>query len=486
MSNFSLEHEIDKVARQLAGVEAQLQTALDTLITTSSVPPILETDTAHNRAVIAEPGTQQSPDQIAQISAQNRDEDIHQSQIDPFKNKSNQEYVGTMINEVDIKDRDLKQEDEEEVSREEKYDNRWQTIISTTKDEIAVSQWPCQRRAPASNVTIIRITASKPQLSTTQCSSLVRIGGPLGQDRDSYIDYEEDKDSNIEGGETDKEPRSGYSVSTDCSVNISTHMTSSVGDTYTVITPDTLPDKPTGNNSGTRQRTGNLENNNNNNNNNRSHDSNNNNNKSSGHLANQGVQSSRTKLVKRSQSVVSSHRDQAEVFQLKQHCRSLEGELDGVKSEIIRILSEKDGVLRENGILKELQLENQTLKEENRKLRERFERMLEINLPTQSPNSSQDDIELELPDRSSPDGEELETGCSESISQELKNDKEANKEEQIKILEESLEMMKLEFDKMEKYWSNKLANERKLYEDHIQQNDTKIHDWELGKQCDGN
>jgi len=39
-------------------------------------------------------------------------------------------------------------------------------------------------------------------------------------------------------------------------------------------------------------------------------------------------------------------------------------------------------------------------------------------------------------------------------------------------------MMKLEFDKMEKYWSNKLANERKLYEDHIQQNDTKIHDWE--------
>ena len=121
-----------------------------------------------------------------------------------------------------------------------------------------------------------------------------------------------------------------------------------------------------------------------------------------------------------------------QVFQLKQHCRSLEGELDGVKSEIIRILSEKDGVLRENGILKELQLENQNLKEENRKLRERFERMLEINLPTQSPNSSQDDIELELPDRSSPDGEELETGCSESISQELKNDKEANKEEQIK------------------------------------------------------
>ena len=85
----------------------------------------------------------------------------------------------------------------------------------------------------------------------------------------------------------------------------------------------------------------------------------------------------------------------------------MEGELDGVKSEIIRILSEKDGVLRENQILKNLQTENKTLKEENRKLRKKYKQMVDDNSPKRSAYSSDEGFELEIPARSSPDGAEL-------------------------------------------------------------------------------
>ena len=41
------------------------------------------------------------------------------------------------------------------------------------------------------------------------------------------------------------------------------------------------------------------------------------------------------------------------MLQLKQQCRSLEGELESVETEIIKILREKEGTLEENGILDE-------------------------------------------------------------------------------------------------------------------------------------
>ena len=39
-------------------------------------------------------------------------------------------------------------------------------------------------------------------------------------------------------------------------------------------------------------------------------------------------------------------------------------------------------------------------------------------------------------------------------------------------------MMKVEFDKMEKYWMEKLDSERKFYEKHIQQSDAKFHEFQ--------
>ena len=120
------------------------------------------------------------------------------------------------------------------------------------------------------------------------------------------------------------------------------------------------------------------------------------------------------------------------MFQLKQHCRSLEGELDGVKSEIMRILSEKNGVLKENRSLKDLQIENDALKEENKNLKQKFEQVFDNNSPFQSPNSSQEDIVLELPDRSSPDGEELNKISKESTSDKLCHGKQNKNDDQIK------------------------------------------------------
>jgi len=412
MSNYSLEQEIDKVARQLAGVEAQLQTALDTLVTTNNgVPPILSqhngdtSDIGHNGPVINTPCSQQSGGALSQVSA-NNDGDKHLSVSGEHNEKLNEEYgrknqKTPEVNDVSGGNRRLNE-----------YENKWQTKISTPKDKLSVSEWRCQRRSPASNVTIIRITASKPQLSiiaTTQCSSLVRI--------------ENTQEVDTEANDNNEVIAHGKNTS---HVDIAEKVTR-LGDKYKVFS-----------------------------------------------INNTELVPIKAKIVKRSQSVVSSHGDQAEVFQLKQHCRSLEGELDGVKSEIMRILSEKNGVLKENKSLKDLQIENEYLKVENKNLKLRFEQMVDDNSPFQSPNSSHENIGLELPDRSSPDGEELNKICKESTSEEYWRDKHNHRDDQIKLLEESLELMKFEFDKMETYWRNKLESERKFYEKHIEQNDTKF------------
>jgi len=410
MSNYSLEQEIDKVARQLAGVEAQLQTALDTLVTTNnSVPPILShhngdiSDNEHNRPVINTPSSEQA------VFAHNF-EDLHSSIIGACNEKKYEE------------DDKTKQKTHDESAgtgggkEENKYENKWQTNISTPKDEL--TEWRCQRRTPASNVTIIRITASKPQLSiipTTQCSSLVRIENAR---EDDFIDNEKDDTK-------DKQELIEYAKKP-CRISVA-QTVADVIDNYKAFSINNTESVPI-----------------------------------------------RAKIVKRSQSVVASHGDQAEVFQLKQHCRSLEGELDGVKSEIMRILSEKNGVLKENRSLKDLQIENDALKEENKNLKQKFEQVFDNNSPFQSPNSSQEDIVLELPDRSSPDGEELNKISKESTSDKLCHGKQNKKDDQIKLLEESLELMKFEFDNMETYWRSKLESERKFYEKHIEQNESKF------------
>ena len=88
----------------------------------------------------------------------------------------------------------------------------------------------------------------------------------------------------------------------------------------------------------------------------------------------------------------------------------------------MRILSEKDGFLKENGLLKDLNKENEALKEENRKMRVQLQELIEENGYLGSPNSSQDNILLQLLDRSSPDGQEIETILHDQSAVEMGKD----------------------------------------------------------------
>ena len=84
----------------------------------------------------------------------------------------------------------------------------------------------------------------------------------------------------------------------------------------------------------------------------------------------------------------------------------------------MRILSEKDGFLRENGMLKDLSNENESLKEENMQMRVQIKELIKKNGYVGSPNSSQENIQVQLLDRSSPDGQEIETVLQDQSAQE--------------------------------------------------------------------
>ena len=93
-----------------------------------------------------------------------------------------------------------------------------------------------------------------------------------------------------------------------------------------------------------------------------------------------------------------------QVLQLKQQCRSLEGELESVKTEIVKILREKAGTLEENGILKEYKKSYEDLDNENKQLKRQILKMIENK---KSDNKSSEIVTTELPVRSSPDGQEI-------------------------------------------------------------------------------
>jgi hypothetical protein len=95
---------------------------------------------------------------------------------------------------------------------------------------------------------------------------------------------------------------------------------------------------------------------------------------------------------------------QFQVLQLKRQCRSLEGELESVKSEIVKILREKAGSLEENGILKEYKTSYEELAYENKQRKSQILKMVEN---TKSDNESGESVTAELLDRSSPDGQEI-------------------------------------------------------------------------------
>ena len=93
----------------------------------------------------------------------------------------------------------------------------------------------------------------------------------------------------------------------------------------------------------------------------------------------------------------------------------MEGELDDVKSEIVRILSEKEGFFKENGTLRDYKKSYEDLKEENMHLKKERKKMDEEIISLKSPNVSRDKSIQEIHDRSSPDGEELESVLQNSV-----------------------------------------------------------------------
>merc|ERR1712128_299896 len=97
-------------------------------------------------------------------------------------------------------------------------------------------------------------------------------------------------------------------------------------------------------------------------------------------------------------------------------------------------------------------MERDDLKGENKKLKHDLKQLIEEKKHKRSPNPNHENFQLQISDRSSPDGQEIEMVIQELSSKGNYKDTEALKDDQIRLLEDCLEMMKVEFDKMEKYW----------------------------------
>lgn len=186
------------------------------------------------------------------------------------------------------------------------------------------------------------------------------------------------------------------------------------------------------------------------------------------------------------------------MFQLEQHCRNLEGELDHVKDEILKMISDKSSKSRENETLRKYVKAYEEARAENDGLRKEMA-LLKLAAPPKSPSlssnsSSSSSSSTHNIDRSSPDGQEFETTSSSTasspasgspaclrktgddggdssvgLSSEKGSDVEAARQEveglraklgaeqkasreKISELEESLELMRGEFENMEDYW----------------------------------
>lgn len=79
------------------------------------------------------------------------------------------------------------------------------------------------------------------------------------------------------------------------------------------------------------------------------------------------------------------------MFNLEQHCKNLEGELDQVKVEIVRILSDKDEFYRENETLKNYVSMVGQLREENVELRKELDGLKMTPLRSTSEGSDAND-----------------------------------------------------------------------------------------------
>ena len=185
-----------------------------------------------------------------------------------------------------------------------------------------------------------------------------------------------------------------------------------------------------------------------------------------------------------------------DLSQLEQQCRNLEEELDQVKHQIVKIVTDKNDFNKENAILRSYQAAFATLTEQNELLKtalSEHSKMLDISVIVDSPEA----------DRTSPDGQEIDGDqmtfkSSVEYEAELQNIRERNKalEDENKLvtskldkwkeleetngqLEESLELMRQEFESMEDYWQGKLDQERKFYDEQLKFSDCQQKDLEV-------
>jgi len=205
------------------------------------------------------------------------------------------------------------------------------------------------------------------------------------------------------------------------------------------------------------------------------------------------------------------------VLQLEEQCKNLEDDLDQVKFEIVKIVTDKNDVSKENAVLKTYQNAFASLIEQNEILKRRVQEMslneaigqhFQLDQERYSPMMSYSGTkEGKIPeiDRTSPDGQEKDSdqqvNCKSDMNLEeeilklkefvAETEKSRKKEtetlelekndlrERNKQLEESLELMSEEFESMEDYWQNKLVGERKFYEQQLKISESQFKELEI-------
>lgn len=167
--------------------------------------------------------------------------------------------------------------------------------------------------------------------------------------------------------------------------------------------------------------------------------------------------------VKRSRSVSGSESDRSkvQVFQLEQHCKNLEGELDHVKDEILKILSDKSTKSKENESLKHYVKAFEELRVENEGLRKELA-LLKISNPPKSPalstsSKSSAGSDTQNIDRSSPDGQEFDqldststnvSSCSRQLESDHSQLEESSLKKELEVAVEESKLAKKELDKV--------------------------------------
>ena len=203
------------------------------------------------------------------------------------------------------------------------------------------------------------------------------------------------------------------------------------------------------------------------------------------------------KIVQQQEST-NSQENKIDVLLLEKQCKDLEDQLDQVKHQIVKIVTDKNDYSKENAVLKNYQIAFTSLTEQNSFLKQK----LEMNT-TKLDASFEGSFKIPDVDRTSPDGQEKEKEqallfkSSTEYETELKNlvdkvtvlleEKNQNEkklrdlnclQEKNKELEESLDMIREEFENMEDYWEKKLNDERSFYEEQLRMSEVQFKELE--------